>query len=799
MSSTFDRARGSASVPGARASSGRAKVAAPTQRSRSARRLAADEASQVRDDFRRDPRREPRRGAGREAGAGHSHGTGQPHRGPRRAGERPGAPLTAEQTKKLRKRRRRRKIYLINSLTVLMLLMAAMGAGYAALQVPLPDLQAAKQVSVIYYADGKTELARIGVENREEVELEDVPQHMQRAVVAAEDRSFFENDGVSIRGTLRALWSNVRGKDTQGGSTITQQYVKNAFLTQERTFTRKTKEIILATKMDREYSKDQILEYYLNTIFWGRGAYGVQAAAKAYFGVGVDQLTVEQSALLAGIIRRPNSPVPLNNPAGAQERWEYVIDGMVEKGWLDANAAETMQMPTTQPKEQAQTNAGLKGATGTIMTRVQAELLQTGISEQELNTGGLRITTTIDPKMQQALNSAVEKNMAGQPAGLATGVVATEPGTGEIKAYYGGDNGFEQFDVAGPKAPHPAGSSFKPYVLARALEDDISVNSVWDGSSPRRFPGREKPVNNSENNNSCQACTLDKATVLSLNTAYYAVTREVGATNVAELAGRAGITKLDGKPIDQIKDEVNNNIGIGQYGVSVIDQSAGFATFANGGVYAEPHFVQSVTQGDGTLYEAETQTRRAFSADIAADAAFVLQNVVENGDPLAGGRPAGGKTGTHQYLDTGKNSHAWMAGFTPQLAAAVWVGNSGAAGPIVDKRGVDVFGSGLPSDIWKSFMDSALAGTEKEKFPEPAYVGDVSAGDAEPPPPPPPAPTPTPTPTPSPEIDEPTGLPEPEDFYPEDDGGLLVPDRPEEPQPPPDRVPRQGPDRRQPA
>jgi membrane peptidoglycan carboxypeptidase len=707
-------------------------------------------------------------------------------------------PLTAEQSKKLRKRRRRRKVLLISSLVVLMLLMAAGGVGYAALQVPLPNLQAAKQVSVIYYADGKTELARIGVENREEVKLDDVPEHLQRAVIAAEDRSFLENDGVSIRGTLRALWSNVRGEELQGGSTITMQFVKNAFLTQDRTFTNKSKQILLALKMDREYSKDQIMEDYLNTIFWGRGAYGVQAAAKAYFGVEVDKLTVEQSALLAGIIQAPNSLDPENNPAGAQTRWEYVIDGMVEKSWLEASEAETMQLPTTTPKAEARANAGLKGVTGTIMTRIQAELLQSGISEQQLNTGGLRITTTIDPKMQTALNKTVEKNMAGQPANLATGVVATEPGTGKIKAYYGGDNGFEQFDVAGPKAPHPAGSSFKIHVLAKALEEGISINSVWDGRSPRSFTGRDKPVNNSENNNSCRACTLDEATVLSLNTAYYAVTREVGASNVAELAGRAGITKLDGEPIEQIKSQVNDNIGIGQYGVSVIDHSAGFATFASGGVYAKPHFVQSVTQGEGMLYEATNETRRAVSADIAADVDTVLQHVVENGDPLAGGREAGGKTGTHQYLDTGKNSHAWMAGFTPQLSTAVWVGNSGADGAIVDKRGRNIFGSGLPTDIWKSFMDSALSGMKKEKFPEPAYVGDESKGDAKPPPPPPPAPSPTPEPTLPPEPSDPTELPGPENFRPEDEDGFLGrPRSPEEPVPPGNDGPRRGPDPRQ--
>ncbi|MGH3427065.1 MAG: transglycosylase domain-containing protein, partial [Candidatus Dormibacteraceae bacterium] len=556
------------------------------------------------------------------------------------------------------------------------------------------------------------------------------------------------NSGISITGILRAGWSNVRGHDTQGGSTITQQYVKNAYLTQQRTFSRKMKEVILARKMDKEYSKDKILEFYLNTIFWGRGSYGIEAAAKAYFGVSASQLTTEQAALLAGIIKSPNSLDPETNPEGAHERWSYVIDGMVSKGWLDKDKAAQMQMPTPIPKAQSQTNSGLKGVTGTIMTRVQAELISAGISEQQINTGGLRITTTIDPKMQKSLNDAVKTGMSGQPKNLATGVVATEPGTGKIKAYYGGENGFEQFDLAGPKAPHPAGSSFKPYALARALEDGISINSVWDGGSPRTFPDRVKPVNNSEGNNSCKRCTLDKATILSLNTVYYAVTSKVGASKVAELAKRAGITKLDGKPIDQMVDQVSNNIGIGQYGISVIDQSAGFATFANGGVYAKPHFVDRVEQGGSSIYNASDQTTRAFSADVAADADTVLQHVVEHGasSRLDGGRAAGGKTGTQQYLDTGKNSHAWMVGFTPQLATAVWVGNAGVDGPIVDKRGKNVYGSGVPTTIWKAFMDGALKGAKKESFPKPANLGDDTKGDA----------PPEVVPSPSPELTDPT-------------------------------------------
>lgn len=661
-----------------------------------------------------------------------------------------GRPLSPDVLKKLKKKKRRRKIALISLVLVLLLIVGAMGAGYAAVQVPLPSISALQQTSYVYYSDGSSQLARlVDEENREYVKIKDIPKRVQHAVAAAEDRSFWKNDGISFKGMMRAVWANVTGSELQGASTITQQYVKNAFLSQERTFSRKMKEIVLSVKMDEEYSKDEIMEFYLNTIYLGRRAYGIEAASKAYFGVGVKQLTTEQAAFIAGIIQAPSNYDPEDNKEGAERRFKYVLGAMSAEGWYKKNVSDAT-FPETIPSKDTASTSGLGGVSGTIMTSVQKELLDQGFSEQQIFAGGLRVTTTIDPKMQEALNAAVAEKMKGQKEGLGAAVVAVEPGTGEVKAYYGGEGGFGKFDYAGAKAPHPAGSSFKPYVLATGLEEGISINSRWDGSSPKSFPDRpNRPVRNSEGNARCSPCTMVESTVQSLNTPYYALAVEVGAERVVELAERAGITALDFTPTDEFKSEVTNNISVGQYAISVLDQAAGFATFAAQGKYVKPHFVKKVVQEGQTLYEANPTSSRAFDQDVAADATYVMEKVVAAGkNKLAGGRKSAGKTGTHQYHDTGHNAHAWMCGYTPQLAAAVWVGQTGDDGPIYESNGKNMYGSGLPGKIWKAFMDKALEGKPKEKLPAPKHIGETDRGNAAEAPAPSPAPDPNPSPAP---------------------------------------------------
>jgi len=615
----------------------------------------------------------------------------------------------------------------------LLLFFGMLGGAYALARVPLPADEGRAQVSTLYYSDGKTVLARLGTENRTDVRLAQVPKHVQQAMIAAEDRSFYTNSGISPRGIARAFWANLRGEEVQGGSTITQQYVKNAHLDQERTFTRKTREIVWAIKADRTYSKDEILEFYLNTIYFGRGAWGIEAAAQVYFGVPASGLSLEQGAVLAGVIKAPSYYDPRNNPQRAKERWRYVLDGMVSLGWLDAGRAASTPFPPTRPISAGNgANTGLKGDTGVIVGQVERELLARGFTDQEIRTGGLKIVTTVNKRVQDTARAALRKVFAEQPKNLAKALVAVEPGTGRVKAYYGGESGYKTFDLAA--ASHPAGSSFKAYVLAEALSQGISVRSYWDGSSPQTFPDRpNEPVNNSEDR-SCRRCDLTRATVLSLNTTYYALTSKVGAAKVAQRAEASGIRTLDGKPVGEMIEQRkidNSRIALGEVGISVLDQAAGYATFAAKGVHATPTFLERVEQDGAERYDlrrVKPVTRRAFSADVAADATYALEQVVRAGKRLEDGRRAAGKTGTAQFGDDGRNGHAWMAGYTPQLATAIWVGRAGDDGPIQTASGRDIYGSGLPTQTWRTFMNGALAGAEELGFPEPVFGGDMDSG-----------------------------------------------------------------------
>lgn len=728
--------RGRASVPGS--GSGRASVPAPGRASVPAAGRAMPPNSMPPNA----PKSYPPPAPSRPLGAGNGFGDDPRRSGQRRRSDRRnGGALPPELMKKLRRKRRIRRITLTSLVVVLLLMVGAMGAGYAAVQVPLPSIAVLQQTSYAYYSDGTTELAKlVADENREYVKLKNVPKHVQQAVVAAEDRSFWKNDGISIKGIMRAIWANVTGQETQGASTITQQYVKNAFLSHERTFSRKMKEIVLAVKMDREYSKDQILEFYLNTIYFGRGSYGIEAAAKSYFGVGVKDLTVEQAAYLAGIIKAPENYDPEKNKEGVQGRFTYVLKGMKAEGWYKG-PVKGIDFPTPIPKAELQNTSGLSGVSGTIMTRVRDELLDAGFSEREIFGGGLRITTTIDKSMQDAMNQTVDEyfKQQQQQEGLGTAMVAVEPGTGKVKAYWGGENGYDQWDYAGPEGPHQPGSSFKAFVLAAALEQDISAQSKWDSSSPMEFKDRPgKPVYNASKA-TCNPCTLEQSTVQSLNTPFYAVAEKIGADTIVELAERAGIQQIELKPSSEFKAEASNSISLGQYRVSVEDQANAFATFAANGMYSKSHFVEKVVKDDQVVYEANPTTSRAFSEDVAADATNVMVKDLGNSNKLSGNRAAAAKTGTHQYGEVGgDNAHAWMCGYTPQLSTAVWVGNTGDDGPIRDQNGNPIYGSGLPGKLWKTFMDKALKGQENQKFLPAAKLGDDDSGNAQ-------EPSPTPT------------------------------------------------------
>ncbi len=658
--------------------------------------------------------------------------TGPTSRGSRPAGK-------AARSKKQR-RGRRLKVLLGLVAGAFVLLGVFVGVVYATTEVPDPSSVQSAQTTVVYYADGTTEMARLGAENRTNVPLAEVSEPAREAILAAENRSFYSDPGISATGIARAAWNNVTGGSTQGGSTITQQYVGLSFLDNDATYQGKFQELFLAVKLDNTASKDEIFESYLNAIYFGRGAYGIEAAANTYFGVPASQLTAQQGAALAVLIRNPTFYDPENNPEGAQDRWGLVLDGMVEQGWLSEADRAASVYPPVLPRTGS--NLGIPaGPEGLVAQRAIAELEAKGYDEQQLRAGGLRITTTVDKRYQDAALSSVAEVMEGQPEGLREALVAIDPRTGAVRAYYGGPIGAGDGAVDYAQAQRQPGSSVKPYVLATALEDGIGVNARRDGSSPQTFPDRPGlPVSNS-GGASCGSCTLMEAMTRSLNTTYYGLAYEVGAQrvrqNILEATGLPEVWPEVGGALDEkatLADPdtgaAGASIGIGQYEMRPIDQAHGFATLANGGVEHEPFFVARVTDSEGAVlldYNGDAGDQ-VFEEDVVNDTTYAMTDVAAHSRrSLDGGREVASKTGTQgQGAD---NSDAWMVGFTPSISTAVWMGNDSPANPIEDVNGRIIYGSGLPGAIWQEFMDTVLEGTPEEDLPDRAVIrGDTGEG-----------------------------------------------------------------------
>ena len=620
--------------------------------------------------------------------------------------------------------------------------------AYLIVDVPKPGDIRTNQVSTILASDG-SELAKIVPPegNRADVNIDQIPVHVRNAVMAAEDRDFYTNPGFSFSGFARAFKNNIFGGDLQGGSTITQQYVKNALVGSERSgiggLVRKAKELVISTKMSSEWSKDQVLQSYLNIIYFGRGSYGIAAASKAYFDKPVEQLTVAEGALLAALIQRPSGLDPAVNPEGSAKRWNWVLDGMVDVGALSPQDRAAQQFPPTVPPEQARSQDQTSGPNGLIERQVTKELLDLfNINEQTLNTQGLQITTTIDPKAQQAAEKAASKYLEGQDPDMRTGVVSIDPKTGAVKAYYGGTDA-NGFDFA--QAGLPTGSSFKVFALVAALQQGMGLGYQVD-SSPVTVNGIK--ITNVEGEG-CGTCSIAEALKRSLNTSYYRLMLKLknGPADVADAAHKAGIA--DSFPgVDHTLSEdgkggpPNNGVVLGQYQTRVQDMASAYATLAASGVYHKPHFVQKVVNSQGeVLFDATQQNNsgeQRVDKAVADNVTSAMQPIAaySNGHNLAGGRPSAAKTGTNQLGDTDANRDAWMVGYTPSLSTAVWVGTTEGTKPLENKRGSPVYGSGLPSDIWKSTMDGALGGTDNESFPKPTEIGGYAGVPQAPPPPP---------------------------------------------------------------
>ncbi len=622
----------------------------------------------------------------------------------------------------------------------LMLAGIVVGAGLFAIAVyifpvPQPNDVAVAETTKVMYADGKGEIGRLGDVRRTSVPLADVPVHVQHAVLAAEDRTFYDHGGFSPEGIARAFVNNVTGGSTQGGSTITQQYVKNAFLTQDQSFVRKGKELVLSVKLETIESKDEILENYLNTIYFGRGAYGIQAAAEAYYGKSVKKLTLSEGAALAGMIQSPGNFEPELFKDRLVDRWFYVLDGMVEKDWIGKAEKRTAEFPKFRKQSRANQ---LSGQNGYILEAVRREMTQIGWSEAEIDGGGLTITTTIEKKAQEAAVDAVRsEGPQYNKDGVRIGLTAIHPGTGEIMAIYGGEDYLDdQLDNA-LQARAQGGSTFKAFTLAAALEEGVGLDSVWNGSSPATINGYTLQ---NAGNSSYGSVSLLTATTNSINTAYVAVESEVGVKDSMDAAERLGLPK------DTPGLEDNLTFVLGSASPRAVDMASAFSTFASRGIHADPTILKKVERSNGEVaYRLDpNRGKRAFDEETMDTVNFALQTVVNSGTGTRAswtGRPVAGKTGT-----TDGSKSAWFVGYTPQMAAAVMMMKADKKGRPVSLDGVgglsSVYGGTFPAGIWAAFADAALDGEPVESFVAPGSGGVAGGGQQYYTPPPAPAPAP---------------------------------------------------------
>ena len=595
--------------------------------------------------------------------------------------------------------------------------------SYFTVQIPDPNAYVTSQATILTYDDG-SEFARIGAQNRTSVPLGKIPLDLRHAVLAAENRNFYREHAISPTGIIRALFNMARGGAVQGGSTITQQYAKTAFLTPDQTIKRKIRELIIAIKLENSMTKDEILENYLNTIYFGRGAYGVETAAQVYFGKSVRDLTLRQSAVLASVLRSPGYYDPGLREGNAERlaaRYRYTIRGMVSAGWADKKLLENLEMPKVLARSKTGILAGPKGY---LVSAVQKELNNLGFSDEKLMVGGLRVTTTLNKKAQEAAVLAVEKESPKDaPDDLYIGLAAVRPGTGAILAMYGGRDYVERQLNNATQGITQAGSSFKPFALIAALEAGISLDTVWNGKSPQTFDDNGKPYEVANyGKRSFKNLTLLEATEKSVNTVYVPLGIAVGPDRVIDAARRAGIP-------ENVEMVPTPSVVLGVASPRVLDVANAYATFAAEGVYAKPFLVvEVVSRNGGVLYKANPQGQEVFAKDVMADLTYALESVVKFGSGAAAqklGRPAAGKTGTSQ-----ENSSAWWNGYTPQIAASVAFYRDDSTESLRGIGGMRTLtGGSFPARIWTEFMRGALKDEPKLDFPDPVFIGEDALAD----------------------------------------------------------------------
>lgn len=663
-------------------------------------------------------------GRGGSGGSGRGGSGGGSRRGGTRGGRRPGRRRLIDYPRYGKRGLRRWlpswRLVLGTFMTLGVLGVGALVALYLTTKVPAPSDFAEAQTTTVYYADGTTKMGTFGVQNRVIVGSDKISQHMKDAVVASEDRTFYQNPGIDPVGILRALYTDLRYGTRQGGSSITQQYAERYYFSSTvSSYTGKLKEAMLALKLDRQQDKDEILSNYLNTIYFGRDSYGVQTAAQSYFGVDASDLTVSQAALLTGVIPSPNNFDPRVSKAQAERRWNYVLDGMVATGVLTQTQRDAQQFPETIDYARSDR---LKGPQGYLLTMVQKELeTKAGITEDQLNRVGYKVVTTIDPTLQNELVGTMTAMPEGASPSLHAGAVTLDPKDDAILALYGGPDFLTRQRNAVTQDEAVAGSTFKPFTLAAYLENGGSLKSKYSGKNKFVVGDFTSGVRNYGDESFGQITVL-KATADSVNAVYAQLNDEVGPDKTREAAIAAGLPEST-----RGLDSMTTSSVLGTAAPHPIDMARAYATFAAGGLRSDPFIVRTATRLDGApVYSGGVTPKRTFPEDVMADVTYAMQQVTQKGGTAPQvssiGYPVAGKTGT-----SSDNLSAWFVGFTPQLVTAValyQLDDAGNPASITPFGGYgEITGGSVPADLWTAYMKQAMAGREKVDFPPPAYVG----------------------------------------------------------------------------
>ncbi|HVF14416.1 MAG TPA: PBP1A family penicillin-binding protein, partial [Acidimicrobiales bacterium] len=578
--------------------------------------------------------------------------------------------------------------------------------------------------SVVHAADGSVIDIFHDEEYRVPVPLDRVPAHVVRAVLDAEDERFYDHGPLDLRAMTRAMVNNLEeGEISEGGSTITQQLVKTVLLTSKQDVDRKLQEAALAIRLEKQMTKDQILERYLNTVYFGNHSYGIQAAAERYYRVGVEHLTVGQATLLAGLIRNPVYADPYDNPEAATERRDVIVDRMVTLGHLSpvqADYVKSEPMPPPLPPD-----VGPAPGTGYFTEYVKQQLLRDtrlGATDSEryqaVFRGGLSIHTTLNPEYQRMAEESVASILPDTGGQFTAALVTVDPADGAVRAMVGGSD-FKQtkFNLVTDTQGRQTGSSFKPFTLIAALEQGMHTNDSILGSAPCVIPnpgsvdGDWKP--NNVEGGSAGVLSLTEATVNSVNCAYARLVKLVGPEKVVDVAHRMGIT-------NELDPFLSITLGTGL--VTPLQMASAYATLAADGEHHSTYVVSRVDDRDGkAIFNNQVNGERAISEEHARQVNQVLTQVVQRGTGTAArvsGWDVAGKTGS-----TDNNTNAWFVGYTRTLATAVWMGAPEGDVSMRNVNGVTVYGGTYPAQIWGSFTRKALGDSEPVDFTPPERAG----------------------------------------------------------------------------